>query len=68
MCGKTEESIYHVLTKSSKLAQKEYKRQHDSFGTKIHCEICTKYGIEVKEKWDKHELEGVMENNNCKML
>ena len=29
MCGKAEESVNHVLSKYSKLAQKEYKRQHD---------------------------------------
>ena len=29
MCGKAEESVNHVLSKCSKLAQKEYKRQHD---------------------------------------
>ena len=50
MCGKAEESVTHVLNECSKLAQKEYKRRHDLFGTKIRWEICRKYGIEVKEK------------------
>ena len=36
MCGKDEESVNHVLSECSKLAQKEYKRRHDWFGTKIH--------------------------------
>ena len=35
MCGKAEESV-NVLSECSKLAQKEYKRRHDCFGTKIH--------------------------------
>ena len=36
MCGKAEERVNHVLSECSKLAQKEYKRRHDCFGTKIH--------------------------------
>ena len=47
--GKAEESVNHVLSKC-KLAQKEYKTQHDWFRMKIHWEICRKYGIEVEEK------------------
>ena len=68
MCRKAEESVNRVLSKCSKLAQKEYKRQHDWFGTKIHWEICRKYGIEVKEKWYEHKQEIVMENNKFKTL
>ena len=66
--GKAEESVNHVLSESSKLAQKEYKRPHDWFGTKIHWETCRKYGIEVKEKWYEHKPEVVMENDKCNIL
>ena len=66
-CGKAEVSV-NVLSKCSKLAQNEYKRQHDWFETKILWEICRKYGIKVKEKWYKHKLEVVMENDRCKIL
>ena len=45
MCGKAEESVNQVLSNCSKLAQKEYKRRHDWFGTKIHWELCRNYGI-----------------------
>ena len=68
MCGKAEETVNHVLSECSKLAQKEYKRQHDWFGTKIHWELCRKYGIEMKEKWYEHTREVVMENDKCKIL
>ena len=68
ICGKTEESVNHVLSKCSKLAQKEYKIQHNWFGTKIHWEICRKYGIEVKEKWYEHKPEVVVGNDKCKIL
>ena len=68
MWGKAEESVNHVLSEYSKLAQKEYKRRHDWFRTKIHWEICRKYGIEVNEKWYEHKSEIVMENDKFKIL
>ena len=51
-----------MLSECSKLAQKEYKRRHDWFGTKIHWKICRKYGIEVKEKGYEHKPKVVIEN------
>ena len=36
MCVEAEESVNHVLSECSKLAQKESKRQHDWFGMKTH--------------------------------
>ena len=50
MREQAEKSVNHVLKECSKFARKEHKRQHDWFETKIHWEICRKYGIEVKEK------------------
>jgi len=38
MCGKVDETINHILSECSKLAQKEYKRRHDWVGKKIHWE------------------------------
>ena len=36
MCEKAKEGVDHAVSKRSKLVQKEYKRRHDWFGTKIH--------------------------------
>ena len=36
MCEKAKEVVNHAINKRSKLVQKEYKRRHDWFGTKIH--------------------------------
>ena len=68
MCRKAVENVNHVLSECNKLAQKEYKRQHYWFGTKIHWGICRKYGREVKEKSYKPKPEVVMENDQCKIL
>ena len=36
LCKKTDESIDHVVSGCSKLAQKEYKRRHDNLGKMVH--------------------------------
>ena len=51
MCGKADESINHLLSECSKMAQKEYKRRHGWIGRKIHWEVCRKYGLDTKDRW-----------------
>ena len=46
----------------------EHKRRRDWFGTKIHWEICRKYGREVKEKWYEHKPQVITESDECKIL
>ena len=36
MCRKVDESIDHIVSGCSKLAQKEYKRRHDNLGKIVH--------------------------------
>ena len=36
LCKKADESIDHVVSSCSKLAQKEYKRRHDNLGKIVH--------------------------------
>jgi len=68
MCGKADESINHLLSECSKMAQKEYKRRHDWMGKKIHWEVCRNYGLETKAKWYEHEPQAVCENEEYKIL
>ena len=46
----------------------DYKRRQDWLGAKIHWEVCRKYMIERKKKWNELKLEVVMENNKCKII
>ena len=39
MCGQADESVNHILSECSKMAQKEYKRRHDWVGKKVHWEV-----------------------------
>ena len=68
MCGQVDETVNHIISECSKLAQKEYKRRHDWFGKRIHWEVCRKNGIEVKPKWYEHQPEAVQENERYKIL
>ena len=50
MCSRADETINHIVSECSKLAQKEYKERHDWIGRRIQWEICGANGIHVKSK------------------
>ena len=50
------------------LAQKEYKRRHNNIARLVHWKLCCKYDMSRGEKWYEHQLEGVVENEKCKVL
>ena len=50
------------------LAQKEYKRKHNKLYLNIHWALCKKYGVKVCERWYKHKVECVIENDFVKIL
>ena len=67
MCRKVDESIYHIVSGCSKLAQ-EYKRRHDNLGKIVHWKLARKGNFEAGDKWYEHEPESVLENENYKIL
>ena len=68
LCGKKGESVQHLVCGCEKLAQKEYKRRHDNVAKKVHWDFCKKNGLEHTEKWYEHVPEGVVENEEVKVL
>ena len=68
MCRKVDESIDHIVSSCSKLAQKEYKRRHDNLGKIVHWKLARKCNFETGDKWYEHEPEIVFENEDYKML
>ena len=46
----------------------EYKRRHDNLARYIYWKLCTEHRIEREDKWYEHQPEGVMENENIKIL
>ena len=61
---KTADTSFNV----KKLAQREYKRRHDTVANLIHWILCEKDNVERKEKWYEHCPEGVVEDDDVKVI
>ena len=68
MRRKVDESIDHIVSGCSKLAQKEYKRRHDNLGKIVHWKLARKCNFEAGDKWYEHEPESALENEDYKIL
>ena len=68
LCGDRDETINHIISECSKLAQKEYKARHNWVGKVIHREICKKFKFDHTSKWYMHKPAHVLENNTHKLL
>ena len=51
MCQKKEDTITHLLSECSKMAQSEYKGRHDRIAAAVHWSLAKKYGLLHAEKW-----------------
>ena len=65
---KADESIDHVVSGCSKLAQKEYKRRHDNLDKIVHWKLARKSNFESGAKSYEHEPESVLESEDYKIL
>ena len=68
MCRKVDESIDHIVSGCSKLAQKECKRRHGNLGKIVHWKLARKCYFEGGDKWYEHKPESVLENEDYKIL
>ena len=68
LCSDRDETINHIISKCSKLAQKEYKTRHDWVGNVIHWETCKKFKFDHANKCHMHNPAPVLENNTHKLL
>ena len=66
--GDREETINHIISECSRLAQKEYKARHDWVGKVIHGEMCRKLKFDHANKWYMHNPAPVLENDTHKLL
>ena len=67
-CGDRDETINHIISKCSKLAQKEYKARHDWVGKVVHREMCRKFQFDHTNRWYVHNRAPVLENDSHKLL
>ena len=68
LCGDRDETINHIISECSKLAQKEYKTRHDWVSKVIHWEMCKKFKFDHSNKWYMHNPAPVLENDTHKLL
>ena len=50
VCGEFFETVKHVVSGCNELAKKQYQIRRDKMGTRVHWELCRKYGIECADK------------------
>ena len=65
--GDRDETIKHIISECSKLAQNKYKTRHDWVSKMIHWEMCQKFKFDHKNKWYMHNPAPVQENNTQKL-
>ena len=68
LCGDKDETINHIISECSKLAQKEYKTRHDWVGKVTHWEMCKKFQFDHMNKWYMHNPAPVLENDTHKLI
>ena len=50
MCGAAEETVFHLVSECSVMAQNDYKGRHNKVAKIIHWDICKEKGVEVQYK------------------
>ena len=68
LCGDRNETMNHIISECSKLAQKEYKTRHEWVGKVIHWKLCKKFIFDHTNKWYMPNPESVLENKTHKIL
>ena len=68
LCGSADETINHLISECSKLAQREYKRRHDKVAKAVHWTLCKKHQLEASDKWYQHVPEPILQNEHVKLL
>jgi len=49
-CKDRKETVAHLTSECSKLAQLGYKKRHDYVPGIVHCSLCEKYGLSHLEQ------------------
>ena len=68
LCSDGDETINHMISECSKLAQKEYKARHDWVGKVIYWKMCRKFIFDHANKCYMYNPAPVLENDTHKLL
>ena len=68
LCGDREETVDHLVSSCSKIAQTDYKERHNKVAQMLHWNLCQKYGIPSANNWWEHKADKVLQNDQVKIL
>jgi hypothetical protein len=68
ICKAKEETVQHIVSSCTALAQNQYKKRHDKVATAVHWGLCKRYNLPCASEWYNHTPESVVENDNYKLL
>jgi len=68
LCNSADETVDHLISSCSYIAQTEYKRQHDKVPRYIHWKLAECFDFEVDGKWWKYSLPQVMDNTSYTLM
>ena len=68
LCGERDETLNHIISKRSKIAEKEYKTWYDWESKVIHWELGKKLKLDHTNKWYMHNPESILEDETHKLL
>ena len=64
MCGEHPETVMHLVSGCSKMAQTDYRRRHDKMGLRVYWEVCGLYGLKRSERWHLEVPDGVRKSDD----
>ena len=68
LCKVKEETIDHLVSSCSKIAQTDYKERHDKVASILHWNLCRKYNLPTADKWWKHKVDKVLQKKDVKII
>ena len=68
MCSERGETVQHIICECKKLTHRQYKRRHETVAKLFHWKLCKKHNLERKEKWSEYCPQGVMEDDDVKLI
>ena len=68
LCKEKDETIDHLISSCSKIAQTDYKDRHNKVASMLHLNLCKRYHLPASEKWWEYNVEKVLQNEEVKIL
>ena len=66
--GSADETINHLISSCSYIAQTAYKKHYDEVARFIHWKFAQFYGFEVVGQWWLHKPDSVLSNTACTLM